>query len=123
VKIVLTIMVKPRERLEMEKWFYLPSNKRATRANPNGSRSVPTVVQRLAVTLAVPPNPTAQPAPAAQASTTIQMGNAAYTVTPGLPLALEFEKLFIRPAVLQERDIIFTATNIAEWVDSFWNWV
>ena len=41
------------------------------------------------------------------------------TVT-GAPLVLEFNKIFLRPAVLPETDITFTAQELSTWAAGIW---
>ena len=41
------------------------------------------------------------------------------TVT-GAPLILEFEKIFLRPAVLPESDITFTTQELSTWAARIW---
>ena len=41
------------------------------------------------------------------------------TVT-GAPLVLEFDKIFLRPAVLPESDLIFTGQELSVWAANFW---
>src|SRR2546429_3620955 len=39
----------------------------------------------------------------------------------GAPVVLEFQKVFLRPAVAPESDIIFTAQELSAWAAFFWN--
>jgi hypothetical protein len=88
--------------LRIEKWELAPMNatRPSTRAVPNNSNilsqnrpQIPTKIQKITVI----PN----------------------TVT-GAPLILEFEKIFLRPAVLPESDIIFTGQELSDWGAGFW---
>jgi hypothetical protein len=38
----------------------------------------------------------------------------------GMPLVLEFQKIFLRLAILPESDITFTAEDLSSWADAFW---
>jgi len=38
----------------------------------------------------------------------------------GAPLVLEFQKIFLRPAVLPESDITFTAQELSTWAARIW---
>lgn len=62
------------------------------------------------------PNPNT-PIPAQiQKEITIMPNN----VVSGAPLVLEFQKIFLRPSVLPESDITFTAADLSGWADAFW---
>jgi hypothetical protein len=40
------------------------------------------------------------------------------TISGSLPLVLRFQDVFLRPAVLSEGDITFTAEDLSEWADT-----
>jgi hypothetical protein len=97
VKIVVLISIKPADkRLQIEKWELAPSlNERpVTRAHPNPNTQIPAQIQEI----------------------TIMPNN----VVTGAPLVLEFQKMFLRPSVLPESDITFTAADLSGWADAFW---
>jgi hypothetical protein len=99
VKIVVLISIKPADkRLQIEKWELAPSlNQRVTRAHPTPNAQIPAQIQEI----------------------TIMPNN----VITGSPLVLEFQKIFLRPSVLPESDIIFTAADLSGWADAFWRTV
>ena len=92
VKIVIIISLKRgQSMLRIEKWEPAPAAGRrpSTRANANiPPPLIPTNTQEITII----PN----------------------TVT-GAPLVLEFEKVFLRPAVLLESDIRFTGQELSDW--------
>jgi hypothetical protein len=96
VKIVVLISIKPADkRLQIEKWELAPSlNQRATRAHSNPNTQIPSQIQEI----------------------TIMPNN----IVTGSPLVLEFQKIFLRPPVLPESDITFTAADLSRWADIFW---
>jgi hypothetical protein len=96
VKIVVLISIKPADkRLQIEKWELAPLlNQRATRAHQSPNTQIPAQIQEI----------------------TIMPNN----VITGSPLVLEFQKIFLRPSVLLESDIIFTAADLSGWADAFW---
>jgi hypothetical protein len=96
VKIVVLISVKPADKtLQIEKWeLALLPNQRVTRAHPNPNTQIPTQIQEITI-----------------------INN----VVTGSPLVLEFQKIFLRPSVLPESDIIFTAADLSGWADAFWS--
>jgi hypothetical protein len=94
VKFAIIISVQQvQEILHIEKWeLALPSQERpATRA----LSSIPTKVQEITI---LPDN----------------------TISGSLPLVLRFQDIFLRPAVLPEGDITFTAKDLSRWADKVW---
>ena len=103
VKIVIIISIKPvQSMLRIEKWELAPVNRRrpSTRAVPN--------------------NPNILPQNRPQIPTKIQEITIVPNTVTGAPLILEFEKIFLRPAVLPESDIIFTGQELSDWGAGFW---
>jgi hypothetical protein len=95
VKIVIIISVKPvSKRLEIEKWELAPRDdeRRNTRSHPS---SIPTKIQEFTI---MPDG----------------------SVTGALPLVLEFQKIFLRPAIPPECDITFSEEDLSVWADDFW---
>ena len=100
MQIVIIISIKLAERtLHIEKWALAP---------PVGHR--PT-------TRAFSNNP-------GQNQPLVPTNTHEITITPnnvnGAPLILEFRKMFLRPAVPPEIDIIFTAQDLSIWAADFW---
>jgi hypothetical protein len=98
VNIVVIISIKPAERkLYIEKWeLALQDGRRpAPRLHPGTQTLIPTPLQEITVT-------------------------ANNSVTGAAPLVLEFEKIFLRPAVPPEDDIRFTAADLLRWAEAFW---
>jgi hypothetical protein len=103
VKIVIIIsIVRAESMLLIEQWGLTPLTGRGLtlRAastylnnNNNSPPQIPTKIQEIAID----PN----------------------TVT-GAPLVLEFEKIFLRPAVPPEGDIRFTGQELAAWAAALW---
>jgi hypothetical protein len=94
VKFAIIISVQHvRKILQIEKWeLALPSPERpATRS----LSLIPTKVQEITI---LPDN----------------------TISGSLPLVLRFQDIFLRPAVLPEDDIIFTAKELSELADTIW---
>ncbi|KAF1808007.1 hypothetical protein P152DRAFT_406313 [Eremomyces bilateralis CBS 781.70] len=123
VRIVIIISIMPpQKRLYIEKWCLSPAPAHpVTRAHPNPNPPVPTNMQTITITQnqAASPNPTGQSAPTAQPTITIQQGASSYAVN-GSPLILEFQDLILRPPVLPEDDVVFTAADLSDWAHSFW---
>jgi hypothetical protein len=95
VKFAIIISVQQVEKiLHIEKWeLALPSQERpATRA----LSLIPTKVQEITI---LPDN----------------------TISGSLPLVLRFQDVFLRPAVLSEGDITFTAEDLSEWANTVWD--
>jgi hypothetical protein len=100
VKIVLIISVeRAPQTVQIEKWELAPISGRrsSTRAFPNTANIPPPLI----------PTKT-------QEITIVQD-----TIT-GAPLVLEFDKIFLRPAVLPETDITFTAQELSTWAAGIW---
>jgi hypothetical protein len=100
VKIVIIISVnRIQSTLPIEKWELSPMTGRrlSTRAFPNAHNIprplIPTKIQEITIV--------------------------SNTVT-GAPLVLEFDKIFLRPAVLPETDITFTAQQLSTWASGIW---
>jgi hypothetical protein len=113
VKIVIIISVqRAKSRLKIEKWEHAPSRSllplrtppNNLNNNPNNLiRQLPTKVQEITIvsnTVAGAPLPAVIGGP--------------FTVT-GAPLVLEFDKIFLRPAVLPETDITFNVQELSAW--------
>jgi hypothetical protein len=103
VKIVILISVKPAQRkIDFEKWEFspVPGRRPSTRAFPNNPLApqnqlqIPTRIQAITI-------------------------NHQNTVT-GAPLVLRFQKIFLRPAVPPEADIVFTAQELSGWAANLW---
>jgi hypothetical protein len=100
VNIVIVISIKPvQSMLQIEKWELAPvaGRRPSTRAVPNNPNIPPPQIPTKTQEITIIPN----------------------TVT-GAPLVLEFEKIFLRPAVLPESDIIFTGQELSDWAANFW---
>jgi hypothetical protein len=97
VKIVVIISIKRvPQTLQIEKWELAPMIERRppTRAFPNNPPPlIPTKIHEITV--------------------------AQNTVT-GAPLILDFQKIFLRPAVLPETDIILNAQVLSTWAARIW---
>ena len=106
VMIVVTISIKLKDKsLQFEKWENaLAPARPITRANPNPSIQVPTMIQQITI-----------------------RPNATGAITPnevtGAPLVLDFEKIFLRQPVAPQADFIFTANELAEFATDFWDCV
>jgi hypothetical protein len=114
VKIVIIISIQQAQsRIQIEKWEHAPSGRplplrtppNNLNNNPNNLiRQIPTKVQNITIvsnTVAGGPLPAVIGGP--------------FTVT-GAPLVLEFNKIFLRPAVLPETDITFNVQELSAWV-------
>ena len=55
-----------------------------------------------------------------QAPTCIQTINIDHNTVTGTPLTLEFEKIFLRPPMLPESDLVFTEQDLLTWANNFW---
>jgi hypothetical protein len=100
VKIVIIISIeRAPQTLQIEKWELAPMTGRRppTRAFPNAPNIPPPLI------------------PTKMHEITILQN----TVT-GAPLVLEFDKIFLRPAVLPETDITFTAQELSTWAAGIW---
>lgn len=94
VKIAVLISIRPAlSALCIEKWELGLAERRTTLAVASNVPQVPICVQAI----------------------TIDRD----TVT-GAPLTLEFEKLFLRPSVLPESTLVFTAQDLTAWANVFW---
>jgi hypothetical protein len=100
VKVVIIISIKRGpQTLQIEKWelAQMTGRRPPTRAFPNTLNIprplIPTKIQEITI---------------------VQK-----TVT-GAPLVLEFDKIFLRPAVLPETDITFTAQELLTWAAEIW---
>jgi hypothetical protein len=99
VKIVIIISIQQeKSRLQIEKWEHAPSRKLLPLRTPNNNlnnliRQLPTKIQEITIV--------------------------SNTVT-GAPLNLEFDKIFLRSAVLPESDITFTAQDFSAWAARIW---
>jgi hypothetical protein len=101
VKIVIVISIKPAQSmLQIEKWVLAPVT---------GRRPPTRAFSNLNIT----------PSPAQIPTKTTEITIISNTVT-GAPLVLEFDKLFLRPAVLPESDITFTGQDLSDWAAKFW---
>jgi hypothetical protein len=101
VKIVVIISIKPGDkRLEIEKWelALIDEGRRVTRLHPRTQSLIPTKIQEITI-----------------------MPNS--SVTGALPLVLEFQKIFLRPAIEPEDDISFTVEDLSGWADTFWEYM
>jgi hypothetical protein len=106
VKIVIIISIQQaKSRLQIEKWEHSPSRSLLPLRTPpnnlnnttnNLVRQLPTKVQEITI---VSNNVADGPLPA---------------VTGG-PLVLEFDKIFLRPALLPETDITFNVQELSAW--------
>ena len=101
VKTVIIISVTPAQSMvRIEKWERAP----VTGRRPN---------TRAFSTLNIPPPPPQIPTP-------IQVISIDPNTVTGVPLVLEFAKIFLRPAVLPESDITFTAQELSIWAARIW---
>jgi hypothetical protein len=114
VKIVIIISIKSNQStLQIEKWELAPMTGRrpSTRAFPNPNNVprplIPTKITEITI---ISHTPIGTPMP---------ITGAPFTIT-GAPLVLEFDKLFLRPAVLPETDITFTVQDLSAWATAFW---
>lgn len=55
-----------------------------------------------------------------QVPTCVQSINIDQHTVTGAPLTLEFEKIFLRPPMLPESDLVFTAQDLMTWANNFW---
>jgi len=97
VKIAVLISIRPAPRaLCIEKWELGLAEWPMTRAvtsDVQHSRQVPICVQAI---------------------------NIDHGTVTGAPLTLEFEKIFLRPPVLPESNLVFTAQDLTAWANDFW---
>ncbi len=106
MKIVVLISIRSRVRIErriqIEKWELAPIGERrpSTRAFPNDPNFVP------------------QNRP--QIPTKVQEIVIDQNTVTGAPLVLEFQKIFLRPAMPPESDITFTEQELSDWAADFW---
>jgi hypothetical protein len=129
VNIVIIISIKPAQKTVLvEKWCPSPAPgyRPATRAHPNPNTPIPTKVRELTITQ----NPTPQLRTTLHSNTiaqpivTVQPGTVSAYDIAGAPLILEFDKIFLRTAVPpNESDVVFSAADLALWVDYFWKGV
>jgi hypothetical protein len=92
VKIAIIISIEPvQSSLQIEKWELAPMAE--GRPSTRANHPIPTKTQEITIT----PN-----------------------AVTGAPLDLEFEKVFLRPAVPPERDIRFTGQDLSDWAAFFW---
>ena len=107
VRIVIIISIQPAQStLRIEKWELAPliGRRPSTRAFPNAHNILRPLV------------------PTATTEITIASNTPIGTPLPviGAPLVLEFDKLFLRPAVLPETDITFTVQDLSNLAAKFW---
>ena len=98
VKIVVIILIKLADkRLQVEKWELAPLDEimPVTRSHPGTQTLIPTQIQEITIM----PNNSVAGAP---------------------PLVLEFQKIFLRLAIPPESDTTFTAEDLSNWADVFW---
>jgi hypothetical protein len=114
VKIVIIILIKSeKSTLQIEKWELTPMTGRrpSTRAFPNPNTIprplIPTKITEITI---ISHTPIRTPMP---------ITGAPFTII-GAPLVLEFDKLFLRPAILPETDITFTVQDLSDWAACFW---
>ena len=106
VKIVIIISIqRAKSRLQIEKWEHAPCRRLLPLRTPNNNhnnfiRQLPTKVQQITII-------------------SNAVAGAPLPVT-GAPLVLEFDKIFLRPAVLPETDITFTAQELSTWAAGIW---
>jgi hypothetical protein len=97
VKIVVIISIKRApQTLQIEKWELAPmiGRRPPTRAFPNNPPPpIPTKIHEITIV---------------------------QNAVTGAPLVLEFDKIFLRPAVLPETDITFTAQELSTWAAGIW---
>ena len=55
-----------------------------------------------------------------QVPTCVQAINIDHDTVAGAPLTLEFEKIFLRPPMLPESNLVFTAQDLTAWANDFW---
>jgi hypothetical protein len=111
VKIVIIISIQraqnAQSRLQIEKWEHASSRGLLPLRMPNNTannliRQLPTKVQEITIV-----------------SNTVSGGpllvtGGPFTIT-GAPLVLEFDKIFLRPAVLPETDFTFNVQDLSDW--------
>jgi hypothetical protein len=94
-------------RLRIEKWEHAPSSRLLPLRTPNNNaniliRQLPTKVQEITIVSNIV---TGRPLPITEGP---------FTIT-GAPLVLEFDKIFLRPAVLPETDFTFNVQDLSDW--------
>jgi hypothetical protein len=99
VEIVIIISIKRApQTLQIEKWELGPSTGLLSpRQRPNNFNN-----------------------PIPQVPTKMQEITIVQNTVAGAPLALEFDKIFLRPAVPPETDITFTAQELSTWAAAIW---
>jgi hypothetical protein len=117
VKIVIIILVKPAQSmLLIEKWELAPvigmrpSTKAFFNMPPPLPAQIPTKITEITI---ISNTPIGTPLPVIGAPFTIV----------GAPLVLEFDKIFLRPPVLPETDVIFNVQDLSKWAAMFWRGV
>jgi hypothetical protein len=99
VKIVIIISLnRARSIVLMEKWELGPSTRLLSFRQPPNNLNKPIL----------------------QIPTKIQEITIVSNTVTGAPLVLEFDKIFLRPAVLPETDITFTAQELSTWATGIW---
>jgi hypothetical protein len=99
VKTVILVSVKRAQSVQIEKWeLALTTGRRSTLRSATNTLNnlrpqIPTRIQEITITQ--------------------------NTVTGG-PLVLEFQKIFLRPAVLPESDLTFTTQELSAWAARVW---
>ena len=106
VKIVIIISIqRAKSRLQIEKWEQAPSRRLLPLRTPNSNnliRQLPTKVQEITIVSNT------------VAGASLRVTGGPFTVT-GAPLVLEFDKIFLRPAVLPETDLTFNVQDLSAW--------
>jgi len=87
----------------MEKWELRPIVGRRTTLRPPPSN-----------------NPNNLNTPLPQIPIKIQAITIAANTVTGAPLILEFDKIFLRPAILPENDITFSTQELSAWAAGIW---
>ena len=97
VKIAVLISIKPTlSRLCIEKWELGLAERPTTRAMSSNAQHPP------------------------QVPTCVQAIHIDHDTVTGAPLTLEFEKIFLRPPMLPESNLVFTAQDLTAWANDFW---
>ena len=106
MKIVVLISIRSglrtERRIQIEKWEFAP------------------IGERRPSTGAFPNDPNVAPQNRPQIPTKVQEIAIDQNTVAGAPLVLEFQKIFLRPAMPPETDIIFAEQELSDWAAVFW---
>lgn len=100
MNIVLLISVQPKTKdLTVEKWELIQAPRPITRATSNLAQNFATI-------------------PACVSSLKVGL-----TTITRAPLVLEFDKVFARPPVNMEEDIVYSEQDLRKRADAFWDYI